>query len=82
MQFGSSQLLDPASFVNFSFLTYQGYDINENNPPPSNELGFLRMLTGMNTGLKLFSGSADFQNWDMKGVDPFNPNNIVILNCL
>jgi len=81
MQFGQNNLLDNASFFWFSYSIYTGYDIKENNPAGSNELGFLRMLSGMNTGLKLFAGSEDFETWDLKGVDPFNPNNIVTLNC-
>jgi hypothetical protein len=56
--FGDRWFNDPTFYKLFESAFYDGYKINPNNSVAANELAFLKALTNLNCGIKLFRGNA------------------------
>ena len=75
----ANNMVNNSSLDMFSFAFERIYGIKPSNGNDVNEKAFLQYIQQSNSGLKLFKGDANFNNWQPKKVD--GSGNIVNNPC-
>ena len=63
ISFGNNYLSSDSSFNSFESIYSNLYNISPSNSNTNNETNFLRMLDQLDSGLKLFKGNSNFDDW-------------------
>jgi hypothetical protein len=80
LTYGQQHFVDEIAFDDFQVYKWFEYNIWEMGDAASTQAGFVRLLAGEGTGLKLLSSNTlNFNEWEVKGVG-LN-NDIIVIPC-